>query len=454
LPFYLLAIDAWLDAEMEKPWGYRLSVFYYLAAMLAKTSTVMLPAVLLLYCWWKRGRISRQEIRRMIPYAAIALGLGLITVYFQNFGEEQESVHLAGFVTRTIGAGTALCFYLGKFILPLDLMPIYPRWTLEPPSLLQVLTLPTLAALVLTLWLERKRWARHALFGGGFFLLNLLPVLGFVKMKYMDITWVADHLVYLPVIGLIGLVVAGVGALYDSIPVSFRRPALGACAVLLAWLGWQSHSYAMLYVNGKTLWTYTVEHNPLPYLPHDNLGAALLRAGQVEPAMDQYALAVKLKPDDSDAYSNWGIALMESGRPGEAIAQFDQALKIDPDQAKVESNLGTALMQAGRMQEAAEAYRKALQGQPDNAELHSNLGLILMNTGRMPEAIEQFEQASNLMPENAELHYNLGAALYKAGRLTDAIAQFEQALTIKPDDATIRQSLEKLQAQQKAGPRE
>jgi hypothetical protein len=222
LPLYLLAFGAWIDAEEQKPLGYVKSVLYYLAAMLAKTSTVMLPAVLLLYGWWKRGRISRVEIVRMIPYGLIALTLGLITVYFQNNGHDFHTIEHGGLVARLIGAGTAVCFYLGKFILPIDLLPIYPRWTLDPPSLLEVLTLPALAALLWALWSQRRGWGRHALFGFGFFLLNLLPVLGLVRMVYLSITWVADHMVYVPMIGLIGLFAAAWGELGERMPASFR----------------------------------------------------------------------------------------------------------------------------------------------------------------------------------------------------------------------------------------
>jgi len=69
LPFFLLSCDAWLDGEEEKgKSGYLRSVLYYLAAMLAKTSTVMLPLVLLLHGWWKRETITWQEIKRTVPY--------------------------------------------------------------------------------------------------------------------------------------------------------------------------------------------------------------------------------------------------------------------------------------------------------------------------------------------------------------------------------------------------
>ncbi len=49
----------------------------------------------------------------------------------------------------------------------------------------------------------------------GFFLITVFPVLGFIKMSYMRITWAADHFLYLPVLGIIGLAVAVAGRVYD-----------------------------------------------------------------------------------------------------------------------------------------------------------------------------------------------------------------------------------------------
>jgi len=68
LPLFLLSCDAWLDGEEGRgKSGYLRSALYYLAAMLAKTSTIMLPLVLLLYSWWKRGTITWQDMKRIVP---------------------------------------------------------------------------------------------------------------------------------------------------------------------------------------------------------------------------------------------------------------------------------------------------------------------------------------------------------------------------------------------------
>ena len=422
LPFFLLSIDAWLDAEAKQSSGYWwLSVFYYLAAMLAKTSTVMLPVMLLLYCWWKRGHVTGQELKRMIPYGAIAVTLGLITIYFQNHGGQGENpFELGGFVTRLIGVGTTIFFYLDKFILPINLLPIYPRWTLDLPSFLQVLALPALAVLLFGLWTQREGWGRHALFGFGFFLLNLLPVLGLVNMRYFNISWVADHLVYLPMIGLVGLVVVGSEQLHERLSPSRYLFAFGAISIVtvIELLLWQSHNYARQFNNAVTLWSYTVQYNPRAWLAHNNLGDALMHRERMSEAIEQFEQALKIKPDSADVHNNLAIALAQKGRVSEAIEQFEQALKI----------------------------------KPDNGYAHNNLGTVLIMAGRMWEAIGQLEQALKIKPDYAEAHNNLGEAFARTGRVSEAIGQFQQALKIKPDYAVARDNLVKAQALLKSSP--
>jgi hypothetical protein len=69
LVFFLLSLCAYLDYEgTERRSDRVLSIACYLAAMLSKASVVMLPVTLLLYCWWRRGRIGWNDLARLVPY--------------------------------------------------------------------------------------------------------------------------------------------------------------------------------------------------------------------------------------------------------------------------------------------------------------------------------------------------------------------------------------------------
>src|SRR5208337_608248 len=158
-----------------------------------KTSLVMLPAVLLLCAWWRRGRVSGKDLLRSLPFFALSLGLGLATMWFQKHnGIGAALVRPEGFCSRLAAAGWIVWFYLFKLLLPAGLCVIYPRWEVDgasgfafaPPALL-------IAGLAL-LWLRRKSWGRAPLFALAYFVIMLLPVLGFVDVAFMRFSLVAD----------------------------------------------------------------------------------------------------------------------------------------------------------------------------------------------------------------------------------------------------------------------
>ena len=263
LPFFLLSLIAYIDADQSGgKRGYGRALLFYLLAMLCKSSVIMLPFDLLLYSWWRHGRITWLDCRRMLPYFAIAIVLGCITLYFQtSHYTESEVVRDRSILARLIGAGGAIFFYLGKFIVPVDLAPIYPRWNLNPPSLSKLMTLPLLALTLAAIWTKRETWGRHALLGIGFFLINLLPVIGLCRMTWINVSWVADHLVYIPMIGLIGCAVAGLEAIHRGLSHAARPWLFAAIAALVLLMARESHWYAGMFVDLKTLRTLKVQRD-------------------------------------------------------------------------------------------------------------------------------------------------------------------------------------------------
>ena len=408
--------------------------------MLAKTSVVMFPVVILLHAWWRRGRIGRSDLAASAPFFGISLGLGLVTLWFQQHHALQTGIlPLGGPLSRLANAGLAAGFYLGKSVLPVALLPAYPRWLVDPPALRQFLSAGVIAAVMVGLWClqARRPWARTALFGSAFILLNLVPVLGLVAASYFHISWVADHFMYVSLVGVAGLAAAGIAAI--RVPPVIWWLGLG----LLFLLASSSHRYAAVFQSEENLWRYTLDREPSSWIAANNLGKTVLKAGQADAAVTLLNQARSEGPAfaTADIDLNLSLALAGSGRLFEAIRRSEEAAQLRPADAGIHSNLGNLLMRAGRRAEAIEAYERAVQLQPNSAEIESNLGTALTAEQRLPEAIDHFAAAVRLAPRDASTRNNMGIALGEAGRMPEALAAFEAAIRLAPERADIHNNL-------------
>ncbi len=340
MPPFLLALCAWIDFDRDrKPKDYFLALALFLAAMLCKTSMVMFPVMILLHAWWKRGRVGWRDLANSAPFFAISLAVGLTLIAFLRHGVGEDAIPLGGFLSRLACAGLSLSFYFSKSVLPMDLLPIYPQWNINPPSLVQFLPWPVLGFALGWLWTKRGSWGRHVLFGLGFFLLNLAPFVGFHTISFMRFTWVMDHFLYLPILGLLALAVAALGQAERHLGASGRPFLLAGIAVVAVVLAFGSHRYAKIYVNSVALWTYAIHHYPDAWPAHNDLGNALSDAGRLPEAEEQYKEALLLNPGYPEAHNNLGIVFAKTGRLSAAIDQFEQALKLCPDLASAQGNL-------------------------------------------------------------------------------------------------------------------
>jgi Flp pilus assembly protein TadD len=449
LPFLLLAMLAYMEFDEEdKTQAYVLSLVLFLLAMLSKSSVVMFPVVILLYCWWKRGRVDRADLRASAPFFGLSLALGLVTLWFQSHRAILPGAVLTGGLFERIeGARQALMFYFRKSVFPFGLLPIYPSRAIGPPNLGAFLAWLVTGFVVVRLAVARTTAGRGLVFGLGFFTVNLLPVLGFVPMSYLDVSSVADHFAYISLVGLAGLAAAGAGAVWDaaaSILPAGRIWAACGFALLLGRLAFASRIYAGNFNSEEGLWTYALARNPDSWAVHYNLATAWVQRGNISGAADQYREALRLKPDSAESSYNLATALVQIGRPEEAVGYYEQALKTLPRAQLAEAHyrIGNLVLQLGRTPEAIENYRDALAINPKFAAAESNLGSVLGETGRTAEALEHLERAAQLDPNDAGAQNNLGNALYVAGRLPEAIECYERALQLQPDYAEARTNLE------------
>lgn len=404
LVFYLLAALTYLRYDRTRqPESYYAALGWFVLSLLCKTVTASLPAALLVAFWWKRGRLDwRRDFRPLVPWLVIGAGVGLFTSWVEQhyLGAKGQDFSLP-VLSRTLVAGRAVWFYLGKFAWPFELNFIYPRWVPDPSVAWQWLYPLGVLALAAVLWAVRRR-TRAPLAAFLFFVGSLFPVLGFVNLYGSLYSFVWDHWQYLPDLGLAAL--AG-GVLvqawaWTSIRLNWAGPALAA--VLAVFLGALAWDHCGMFLDDQVLFHTTLARNPGAWMAHFNLGGHLSKnPGQEAEAVPEFEAALRINPDLPDAHYNLGTILAKiPGRLPEAIAHFEAAIRLAPDNAAIRYNYGNVLFRvADRHADAIVQYREAVRLNPRLAEAHYNLGLALVeHPEQLPEAITHFEAALKLNP--------------------------------------------------------
>jgi tetratricopeptide (TPR) repeat protein len=447
--FYLLTILLYLKFESDgrRRW-YVFALLAFLLALLSKTSVVMLPFVVLGCAWWQRGSIERKDLIRSIPFFVLSAVLGLVTVWYQSNAIGGDTVRSDGFFSRLAGAGWAVWFYIYKAIIPYKLSFVYPRWEIDATSIVPYLPLAILLVCFALFWRYRNGWGRPFLFGLGYYVVTLFPVLGFFDINFMRFSLVTDHWQYTSIIGVIALVVGLAVWVWGSWSIQLRRVttagALPLVGVLSALTWIQCHAYRDV----ETLWCDTISKNPKAWIAHSNLGSILAAQGKFDEAINHCSMALQINPGHAWIHGALGVALAGKGRLDEAIDHFSQAAKLKPDFAKAYNDLGLALKRQGRLEKAAGQFYHAVRINPEYAEAHLNLGMLLAGQGKIEEALHHFSEAARIAPESADVHYNVGLALAIQGKPNQAIRHFSEAVRVRPDFAEAHLNLGAMLASQ------
>ncbi len=433
------------------------SLSFFVLATLSKPSVIMLPVVIALCIWWRRGRLCWRDVGALAPFVLISALASIWTILEQKFHAGAIGTEWAQtWPDRLIIAGRAIWFYIAKLAWPHPLIFIYPRWEINSSQLMAYLPFVAALAGLLSLSLVRADWSRAAFFAAAYYVVSLFPVLGFFSIYFFRYSFVSDHFQYLASMGPLALAGAGIVTGCNRLTASRRRSALtsiprssatpmtplvGICGVLLSALVFLTWRQTAVYHNLITLYTATLTKNPGCWMAHYNLGIVLKDQGDADGAIAHYRQAVELRPSYAEAHYNLGRLLAEKGQLDEAIVHYEKTLEINPADAEAHNNLGATLLAHGRVDEAITHYRRALAIQPNYADASCNLASALLSRGDLDGAISYYSAGLAILPNQAEAQYNLASALFQRGRADEAITHYQKVLELRPENADARANL-------------
>ena len=471
---YLLSIFCFLNWEehsqtLKSPITsallFSLSLVCFVLATLSKPSVVMLPIVLALCVWWRRGTVGWKDGVPLAPFLLISAFASAWTIWEQKFHASAVGPEWAQtWPERLIIAGRAIWFYLDKLVWPHPLIFIYPRWEIHSWQWMAYLSLLAATLGLIVSWALPGRAGRALFFAAAYYVVSLFPVLGFFSVYFFRYSFVSDHFQYLASMGPLALAGAAIATLVgrccetplelahdtdalqsssDNTGVARRKLFLGSvgCSILLLSLAFLTWRQSAIYHDLVTLYTRTLAKNPACWMAHYNLGIALQDHGETDLAITHYRQAIELRPGYAEAHYNLGRLLAEKGEFNDAISHYEATLAINPADAEAHNNLGATLFQVGRVDDAIAHYQEALAVRPDYAEASCNLADALLSKGDMDGAITHFRTCVAVLPNHTEAQYNLASALLRKGRFDEAIIHYEKALELLPGNADAHANL-------------
>lgn len=432
--FFILTLWAYVRyVGRPTPLRYAIILLPFACGIMSKPMIVTLPFVLLLLDMWPLRRLSGKVVLEKIPLFVLAAVAAVVAYIVQQRGGAVGSLAEIPLSLRLENAAVSYVTYVAQFFWPSRLAVFYPFPVAVPAwewiAAISLLTAVTVATLrrpaVATGWL----W----------FVGTLVPVIGIVQVGLQSR---ADRYTYIPLIGLSIAVAWGFSALVKryrwlAVPVTIWAGAIFAATFILAGT-WR---------DSVTLFEHALAVTDGNYVAHNNLGAALRRAGRRAQAIPHFEEAIRLCPRYPEAQNNLGEALLTSGRIDEALPHVAEALRLDPKLAEAHVNMGAILNKQGRPNQAEAEYRAALELNSSSAEAHDGLAAVLTDTNRTSEALPHAMEAVSLNPDDADAHYNLGRLYGLTGRPDQAIEQFLDTLRLEPANAEAHFNLGNAYAQ-------
>jgi Flp pilus assembly protein TadD len=447
----------------------------FLAGLLSKPAAVTLPVVMAAWMIATNQRSWKgYYLLALLVTCAVGWGVYVISTEVSYPGVVPNLEH------RPLLAAASIWFYLSKFFYPVNLVLVYPRWNVADHVVEFSALLVALILMVGAVVYYRRRIESAILFGLFFFLVNLLPVSGLVAFGHMGHSFVADHFMYLPMVGL-AIVVSQIAQELLSRLAGRRWLNEGLTAVLYALvcvLALLSVQQGFLWRDPAALWEATLKITKTSAAAYCNYGSELMKRGDYSRALEYFGRAAELAPSLDVAYINMARSYHALGDRENARFMFKRTVEVSPKHPGARTMLAAMLREEGRYQEALEFSRESVNASPADPVLWNDLGISLFRAGQTDQALAAFDKATELdgffanpyihraaillggqentdtavqlltkaltLASSPEAHRLLGIAHARKGDSRTSLEEFVKAYTVQPDLPGLRENMAQL----------
>lgn len=377
--FSLLSLLTYMEYSLSRSLKRRVLLYilcftFFVLALLSKPMAVMLPAVFLILDFYPLRRIvtKNEFVSRLligkIPFFLLSSLTAIMAIMAQDYWGALVSMDVYPLMARIHIAVRGYLFYIIKMLIPVNLSPYYPYPNPIKVSLFDPEYLCSyLFLLLITLFCVKKfKKEKVYFFAWLYYLLTLLPVIGFIKVGRHA---VADRYTYLPSLGV--FLIIGLGSSYLLERYANRLQKGLVLIVLAISLG----IFTTLTIKQTFVW---------------------------KDSITLWSQVIRIFHDEKLAYNNRGNAYHNLGSHQEAIKDYNKATELDLKYAYAYYNRGMVYYDLGDYQQAKKDFHIAIELNSRDAESHQYLGLIYSKLGLRDTALYYFKRAESLVFHSKE----------------------------------------------------
>src|SRR3989344_265372 len=402
------------------------SILFFTLALFSKFMAITLPAIIFLIGIYNRENI-KLLVKKLATYVVVMVAFAIIHLQLHNSPGQAKAPSFS-IINGINNAFSAFAFYTSKLFAPLNLSVFYEKKVALATGI-DFLILALFLTFVAYRFYVDKSSRRIYFFMASFFAISIVPVLQIIPFGNKFIF--ADRFMYLPSIGLIGLIVISISNL-----ISFNRfklLSIPLVAVLALTYASKTYLQTQVWKNSVTLWENASSIYPNSSVAQNNLGSAYFKRNELEKALTHFERAIEINPAFSEPYANAGTIYTQKQNFNLAKKHLDKALELNPDNKIAYYNLGVLSNTQNDFSEAAKNFEKAIAIDPYFGNAYINLSAAYYQQKKMPEALQIILKLLSFNRNFPEAYHNSGAIYLEMNKYQEAIDYLTIAIKMNPN---------------------
>lgn len=362
---------------------------FFLALLTKEGTAVFLPVFFLLPHTISRRKTAFWFIAAAALYGImriLAVGMSTSSLAFPS------PIAQATFIQRLLTIPSEILFYFQTFLWPFSLS-VSRHFVITNPSSVQFWGSLFLISLLIMCLV--KFCSRTLVFFSLWFFLGIIPYLQLVPLS----ATVADRWLYLPSIGLIGVILSLLPRVkkYTS-PARVALVTRVTIAALLLALGVTTIIRSRQWQNGLTLFSHDIRVNPDSFDLANNYGVEIFRSGDIGAARQAFDRSIRLNPAWWVAYNNAGAVWERLGDTAKTEALYRTSIEKGNYYLAYENLAKLLFFQKKDHKEAQQAAAQGLRQFPTSVNLWLVYAIASYEVGEHNEAVSAARQLYALSP--------------------------------------------------------